>query len=124
MVKKDVGEVFVQIFDTVLGKWMGVPEVCVSLQKPAVGHCSLEHNGDMYTCDHFVYPEYFLGNIQERPMSEIVETSAARNFGELKRASLPAKCKQCKFLQLCNGGCPKHRFTYTENGEWGSLSVQ
>ena len=118
-VRRDVGSIFVQLFDLQLGLWSGQPStLCVHAetcgQAPA-----LEHNGDLYACDHFVYPGHRLGNIEERTIDELARLPRQRRFGQDKRDSLPPSCRVCAFLFACNGGCPKHRFTPTPDGEPG-----
>ena len=78
---------------------------------------ALEHNGDLYCCDHFVEPNYFLGNILKTPMRELVSSDKQRRFGEDKRDSLPQYCRSCEFINICNGECPKNRFRETPDGE-------
>ncbi len=108
-VKEDVGRVFVQIFDMTLAGWVGIdPPLCV-MSKECGKALIIEADGSIYSCDHFVYPEYYLGNIMERPLSEMVYSEFQINFGKLK-SSLPQKCMVCKYLRVCNGGCIKHRF--------------
>ncbi len=108
-VRRDVGEVFVQIFDATLANWMGqLPGLC-SLS-PACGHCGvMEHNGDVYSCDHFVDEAHLLGNIRERPLTEMMYGSRQREFGRLKGEWLPSECKECQWLFACHGECPKNR---------------
>ena len=118
-VRKDVGEYFVQIFEATLANWCGVaPGVC-SLARYC-GHAGvLEHNGDLYSCDHFVYPEYKLGNIKEQTIMEMMYSDRQLKFGHDKFDTLPRQCKQCKWLFTCNGECPKNRLLKTEDGEPG-----
>ncbi|HOO90780.1 MAG TPA: SPASM domain-containing protein, partial [Syntrophales bacterium] len=77
----------------------------------------LEHNGDLYSCDHFVYPEYLLGNIRERPLAELAGSPSQISFGRDKWEKLPRQCRECEYLTLCFGGCPKNRLIHTEDGE-------
>ena len=118
-VRKDVGEYFVQIFEATLANWCGVaPGVC-SLARYC-GHAGvLEHNGDLYSCDHFVYPEYKLGNIKEHSIMEMMYSDRQLKFGRDKFDSLPGQCKRCKWLFTCNGECPKNRLLKTVDGESG-----
>jgi len=118
-VHHDVGEVFVNIFDTALAKWAGEPSgLCVF--EPVCGTALvLEHNGDLYACDHFVDPEHFLGNITERPLIELWGSPKQQAFGQRKTASLPKQCFRCPFLFACHGGCPKDRWNISLNGEAG-----
>ncbi len=113
---RDVGEMFVQIFDATLAGWVGaIPGVC-SLA-PSCGHAAMmEHNGDMYSCDHFAFPQYRLGNIHEQSIIEMMNGDKQRRFGALK-SSLSAKCRNCEYRKACNGECPKNRFVLTPEGE-------
>lgn len=118
-VKNDVGEYFIQIFDATLANWMGAqPGVCT--MAPTCGHAGvMEFNGDVYSCDHFVFPEFKLGNIYEKSLIEMMYSEKQIKFGQQKRDSLPNKCKECNYLFACNGECPKNRFLTTEDGEPG-----
>lgn len=118
-VKNDVGKYFIQIFDATLANWMGAqPGVCT--MAPTCGHAGvIEFNGDVYACDHFVFPEFKLGNIYEKSLIEMMYSDKQSRFGLQKRNALPAQCKTCKYLFACNGECPKNRFLTTENGESG-----
>lgn len=118
-VKNDVGEYFIQIFDATLANWMGAqPGVCT--MAPTCGHAGvMEFNGDVYSCDHFVFPEFKLGNIYEKSLIEMMYSEKQIQFGQQKKDSLPDKCKECKYLFACNGECPKNRFLTTEDGEPG-----
>lgn len=118
-VKNDVGEYFIQIFDATLANWMGAqPGVCT--MAPTCGHAGvMEFNGDVYSCDHFVFPEFKLGNIYEKSLIEMMYSEKQIQFGQQKRDSLPNKCKECNYLFACNGECPKNRFLTTEDGEPG-----
>ena len=115
----DVGRIFVQIFDVALESWYGVPQsLCVF--SPDCGRAlAVEHNGDVYSCDHFVYPENKLGNIMERALGSLVESPQQGRFGHAKSLGLPSDCRQCDVRFACNGECPKHRFTQTAGGELG-----
>jgi len=116
-VARDVGRTFVQIFDITLGNWVDAGgRICV-FSETCGRALALEHNGDLYSCDHYVYPHYRLGNITETPLVELVESNFQKKFGEDKRNTLPRQCRDCEFLRLCNGGCPKHRFLRTATGE-------
>lgn len=119
MGKNDVGEYFIQIFDSTLANWMGAqPGVCT--MAPTCGHAGvMEFNGDVYSCDHFVFPEFKLGNIYEKSLIEMMYSEKQIQFGQQKRDSLPNKCKECNYLFACNGECPKNRFLMTEDGEPG-----
>jgi uncharacterized protein len=118
-VRRDVGQVFVQHFDAALANWVGVqPGVCIFSQ--TCGNAlALEHNGDLYACDHFVEPNYKLGNIQETPMIELIASDRQRQFGQAKFSTLPQYCRNCEVRFACNGGCPKNRFIATPDGEPG-----
>lgn len=109
-VRKDVGETFVQIFDATLANWCGVaPGVC-SLA-PVCGHsAAMEFNGDLYSCDHFVFPDFRLGNIRSQTLTEMMFSERQLRFGNAKRTLLPAQCRECRWLFACNGECPKNRF--------------
>jgi len=118
-VQRDVGRVYVQYFDTALANWVGVPAgVCVF--SPTCGLAlALEHNGDLYSCDHFVATDYLLGNIMEMPMIELVTSEKQRQFGQDKQNTLPKYCRECEVHFACHGGCPKDRFIETPDGEPG-----
>ena len=118
-VKHDVGEVFVQLFDATLACWVGVtPGVCLFTR--TCGHAAaMEWNGDIYACDHFVFPEYRLGNIRTTPLLTMMLSQRQLQFGNDKHAQLPQQCLQCKWLKLCHGECPKNRFATTADGEPG-----
>lgn len=118
-VRNDVGQVFVQLFDSTLARWVGeAPGVCAMAE--TCGHASvLEANGDLYSCDHFVFPEYKLGNIHKQTITEMMYSDRQLTFGRGKRNGLPQQCLSCPWLFVCNGGCPKDRFCQTANGERG-----
>lgn len=115
-VKKDVGRVFVQTFDNSISSWCGEPAgICIFSQ--TCGHAfALESNGDLYNCDHFVYPEHKLGNIHHTSIFEMNNSEQAIEFGQNKKKLLTPDCKSCEFLFACNGGCPKHRFNVSPSG--------
>ncbi|WP_286475077.1 anaerobic sulfatase maturase [Methanobacterium sp. CWC-01] len=116
-VQKDVGKVYVQIYDAALASWVDYPP-SVCLFAPTCGTALIiEHNGDIYSCDHFVDSEHLLGNIMETPMEELVSSSQQFQFGLDKKEKLPQKCVQCDFKFACYGACPKHRFLINETGE-------
>ena len=118
-VRNDVGICYVNLFDATLANWCGaMPGTCV-YAKACGGNSVIEHNGDLYPCDHFVYPEYLLGNIREKGIREMMQSDKQVRFGTDKHCSLPARCFRCKYLFACNGECPKHRFNRTENGDTG-----
>ena len=115
----DVGRIFVQLFDATLANWVGeAPGVC-TLSKNC-GHAgALEFNGDLYACDHFVFPEYKLGNILETPLTELMRGPRQTAFGDAKLRALPTQCRRCRYLFACNGECPRNRFERTREGEPG-----
>ena len=118
-VRNDVGTVFVMNFEWALNAWIGNPSpVCIHA-KTCGRSVVIEHNGDVYACDHCVYPEYKLGNIKTDRLSEMVERSLRSGFGVSKETSLPRWCRECKVLAACQGGCPKHRFGKTYYREPG-----
>ena len=116
-VKYDVGNWFVQLFDVTLANWCGVqPPLCAFGEVCGDGMV-VEHNGDVYSCDHFVYPEYRLGNIMTGELADMYRSEDQQSFGRDKRDALPLECKRCNYYFLCHGECPKHRFGYAKNGE-------
>jgi uncharacterized protein len=118
-VRRDVGQTYVQIFDISLASWTGMePPLCV-FRKTCGDAMALEHNGDLYSCDHFVYPRYKLGNVKEKTLLEMASSAAQKKFGEDKATSLPTYCQKCTYKFACNGECPKHRFISTPDGEPG-----
>jgi uncharacterized protein len=118
-VRRDVGRVFVQLFDVALGIWFGQPSTLCVFAETCGNAPALERNGDLYSCDHFVDPAYRLGNIAKRPLSDLIASERQRNFGNDKRDSLPRACRDCPVRFACNGGCPKDRFMTTPDGEPG-----
>jgi uncharacterized protein len=117
-VRRDVGKVYVQMFDVTLGAHVGQYSLCVFA--PTCGNAlALEHNGDLYSCDHFVEPKFKLGNIKETSMGELVASEQQRQFGQDKHDTLPRYCRHCEVRFACNGGCPKDRFINTPDGEPG-----
>lgn len=118
-VQHDVGNYFVQIFDATLANWAGEqPGVC-SMGRTC-GHAAvMEFNGDVYSCDHFVFPEYKLGNIYERTLVDMMYGAEQQEFGAMKQRDLPRQCLECKWRFACNGECPKNRFAHTADGEPG-----
>ena len=118
-VRRDVGETFVLNFDGILAGWLGMAgTLCIFGRTCGLG-LVLEHNGDLYSCDHFVEPDYLLGNIMKRPMIELLASEKQRKFGLDKEDTLPLYCRECRFLFACNGECPKNRFIKTPDGEAG-----
>ena len=118
-VRRDVGQVFVQIFDIALAAWTGAPPGLCIFDETCGLAMAMEHNGDVYSCDHYVEPDYKLGNIMDIPLSDIVVMDKQRAFGQHKRDSLPQYCLDCEVKFVCNGGCPKNRFIETPTGEPG-----
>jgi uncharacterized protein len=117
-VRRDVGRVFVQMFDTTLGAHVGLYSLCI--HAPTCGTAlAMEHNGDLYSCDHYVEPDHLLGNIHQTQMVELVASPKQRAFGRAKLDSLPRQCVECDVRFACNGGCPKDRFATTADGEPG-----
>ncbi len=118
-VRNDVGKIFIQIFDSTLANWVGEqPGVCTMAK--TCGHAGvMEFNGDVYSCDHFVFPEYKLGNIYNQPLASMMYSDKQLKFGADKYDKLPSQCKECDVLFACNGECPKNRFTYDKYGEYG-----
>ena len=118
-VRHDVGKTFVEIFDCTLANWMGVlPGICAYSKE--CGHAGvMEHNGDVYSCDHFVFPEYKLGNIREQSLIDMLYGEKQQAFSRLKHTSLPRQCKECDMEFACHGECPKNRFEKDKYGEQG-----
>jgi uncharacterized protein len=118
-VRHDVGKFYVQLFDVALSIWVGAgPGLCV-FSETCGSAVALEHNGDVYSCDHYVYPQYRLGNLLNQSLGDIVNSPAQQKFGNDKLDSLPRYCRNCEVRFACNGECPKHRFTRTPDGEPG-----
>mgnify|MGYP003402676240 FL=1 len=115
----DVGEMFVQTFEATLANWAGMtPGVC-SLSDWC-GHAAvMEHNGDIYCCDHFVFPEYYLGNIRNRGILDMLNSERQMAFADMKTKGLPTQCRQCRWQFACHGECPRNRFARTKDGEPG-----
>lgn len=118
-VRKDVGKIFVEIFDCTLANWMGVsPGICAYSKE--CGHAGvMEHNGDVYSCDHFVFPEYKLGNIRDHSLIDMLYGEQQQEFSRLKHSSLPRQCKECDMELACHGECPKNRFMKDKYGDSG-----
>jgi uncharacterized protein len=117
--KRDVGTVFVQMFDAALASWVGTtPTLCI-FAETCGDAVALEHTGDLYSCDHFVEPKHLLGNIAETPLAELVASPQQRAFGAAKRDTLPRYCRECPVRFACHGECPKNRFILTPDGEPG-----
>jgi len=118
-VGQDVGRVFVQHFDVALGNWMGLgSSLCVFAEKCGAA-LVIEHNGDLYSCDHYVYPKHRLGNLMNQSLGEMVRSPQQLKFGSDKSDLLPQFCRRCEVRFACNGECPKHRFIKTPDGEDG-----
>ena len=114
------GRFLVEVFDTALAHWLGMHQTGMCVHARTCGSAvALEHNGDLYSCDHFVEPKFKLGNIHEKHMLEMVASPEQRRFGDDKRDTLTAQCQRCEVKPLCNGGCPKDRFTVSRDGEAG-----
>ena len=118
-VRKDVGKIFVEIFDCTLANWMGIsPGICAYSKE--CGHAGvMEHNGDVYSCDHFVFPEYKLGNIRDHSLIDMLYGEQQQEFSRLKHSSLPRQCKECDMEFACHGECPKNRFMKDRYGDSG-----
>ena len=117
--RHDVGDVFVQMFDAALASWYGAPAALCIFSETCGNAVALEHNGDLYSCDHFVDPEHLLGNIMDTHMVELLAAPAQREFGTAKRDLLPEQCRVCPVLFACRGECPKNRVRRTSTGEAG-----
>ncbi|MBL8993257.1 MAG: anaerobic sulfatase maturase [Spirochaetia bacterium] len=118
-VRNDVGKVFVQLFDVQLGIWMGHPSSLCIFSETCGKALALEHNGDLYSCDHYVYPEHKLGNLFKESLGDMVRSEKQQKFGTDKKDTLPKYCRDCEVRFACNGECPKHRFFRTPDGEGG-----
>ena len=117
-VRRDVGKIFVQTFDVALGSWLGQHNLCIF--SPECGFSvALEHNGDLYSCDHFVEPGYRLGSIGKTKLAQLAGSQQQQKFGRAKSASLPQCCRECEVLFACYGECPRNRFSTAPNGEIG-----
>jgi uncharacterized protein len=117
-VQRDVGKVYVTTFDVALGSWVGQHNLCIIA--PTCGNALvLEHNGDVYSCDHYVEPDHRLGNIKETPLKTLVSSEKQRRFGQSKYDTLPKYCKECPVLFACYGECPRNRFIKTPDGQGG-----
>ena len=118
-VRHDVGEYYVQLFDVSLANWVGAPPGLCAFAEHCGGSLVVEHNGDVYSCDHFVYQQYCLGNIKERSLQEMAASPEQLAFGKSKQLDLPNYCKRCDYYKICHGECPKHRFDVSPDGETG-----
>ncbi len=118
-VRNDVGKTFVQLFDVALGNWMGLgSSLCVFAEKCGSA-LAIEHNGDLYSCDHYVYPQHQLGNVLNQSLGAMLNSQQQIKFGNDKLDALPKFCRECEVRFACNGECPKHRFIQTPDGEAG-----
>lgn len=118
-VRHDVGKVFVNQFDSTLALWCGTQPGTCTFAETCGGNSVIEHNGDLYPCDHFVYEKYKIGNVLETDLRSLMNSEKQVRFGISKRNGLPKKCMACKWFFACHGECPKHRFNSTESGETG-----
>ena len=116
---RDVGEMHVNMFEAVFASWVGAPAMACIFDETCGNALVIEHNGDLYSCDHFVEPGYLLGNILDTSLSTLISSEKQRRFGADKRNTLPALCRECKWLFACNGECPKNRFVTAPDGEPG-----
>jgi uncharacterized protein len=118
-VRRDVGRVFVQLFDVALAAWVGAPPGLCVFAESCGNALALEHNGDLYSCDHFVEPDHLLGNLENRSLTDMFDSSQQQAFGAAKWDTLPDQCRQCEVRFVCNGGCPKNRLITTPDGQPG-----
>ena len=118
-VRRDVGRSYVQLFDVSLESWTGMEASLCIFRKQCGAALAIEHSGDLYSCDHFVYPENRLGNIMDSAMAALAGSEQQQKFGEAKESTLPRYCRECDVRFACNGECPKHRFLTTPDGEPG-----
>ncbi len=118
-VRSDIAQYYVNVFDSALANWCGVLPGTCSYAQTCGGNAVIEHNGDLYSCDHFVYPRYRLGNVLEDDIRQMMTSGGQLRFGLDKRNDLPSKCLRCEFLFACNGECPCHRFSRTDSGDTG-----
>ena len=118
-VHHDVGEYYIQLFDATLANWVGVaPGICTMAKE--CGHAGvMEYNGDVYSCDHFVYPEYKLGNLAYKTIYEMMNSDRQKEFSKMKYRLLPQQCRECKYQFACHGECPKNRFIRDKYGNMG-----
>jgi serine-type anaerobic sulfatase-maturating enzyme len=118
-VRRDVGKVFVQIFDVALSAWYGRPPGLCIFEETCGRALALEHNGDLYSCDHFVEPAHLVGNVLGSELPVLADGDQQNAFGRAKKDTLPQYCRDCEVRFVCNGGCPKNRFIETPDGEAG-----
>lgn len=118
-VRLDVGHVFIQLFDATLANWVGAPPGVCTLARTCGHTAAVEWNGDLYPCDHFVFPQYHLGNVADQPLQDMMSSGRQQSFSRMKTAALPSQCRHCRYLFACNGECPRNRFCHTDLGEPG-----
>lgn len=118
-VRHDVGKYFIQTFEVALESWYGMPASLCVFAETCGNALAIEHNGDLYSCDHYVFPEYRLGNIDHRPIDSLVLSEPQQKFGRDKKERLPDFCKKCEVRFACHGGCPKNRFAVAPDGQPG-----
>ena len=111
------------MFDSTLAGWCGVTPGSCTFAETCGNNLAVEHNGDVYVCDHYVYPRYRLGNVRDTSLRDLAASSQALQFGIDKRNTLPRECRRCEFLNICHGGCPQHRLSRASNGEAGKNSL-
>jgi uncharacterized protein len=116
---QDVGRIYVQSFDVALESWYGVPQTLCVFAPTCCTALVVEHNGDLYSCDHFVYLDNCLGNLMKQSLGTLVNSTQQTRFGNVKSIGLPSDCRECNVRFACNGECPKHRFLQTASGEYG-----
>ncbi len=116
-INNDVGNIFVQLFEATLANWMGIPSGLCSMSESCGNNVVMEHNGDVFSCDHFVFSEYYLGNIHKMPLRQMIHGEKQRRFARIKQEMLPQMCKECEWYFACHGECPRNRFSTTPNGE-------
>lgn len=118
-VRHDVGDIYVMNFEQSLTSWLGLPSTTCIFSETCGRAGIVEHNGDVFSCDHYMYPEYKIGNIYENNFVEMIDSKQQREFGLNKKQSLPSYCENCEVKFACHGECPKHRFLTTPDGEAG-----
>ena len=118
-VRNDVGDVFIQLFDAALGSWMGLPSTLCTFSHTCGRALVLEHNGNLYSCDHYVYPDYKIGNILSDSLTDVISSVKQIEFGLTKHKAHPDECRQCSVLFACQGGCPKNRLALIDSNQLG-----
>lgn len=118
-VSRDVGRCYVQLFDTTLGKWLGLPGGVCTQSESCGRTLVVEREGDVYACDHYVYPRYRIGNVLDNSIASMIESQMLQEFGARKQSRLTRQCRNCTVRFVCNGDCPKHRFLWSRDGEYG-----